>query len=182
MALLSLCQWPLALGTPGSSSTLWCVQKVNALKICHGLIDEIGDVLRVSPNELSFANVDALKAIYGSQKGASITKSEFYDMIGLGFDVGSLGSERHPAVASQKRELFAEAFSDRNLVKQEPTMQKHVDLFVEKIYQLGNTEVGMKMDKWLTYLSFDLTGMMAFGESFLCLEKGCKVLFPLSLL
>jgi hypothetical protein len=136
------------------------------------LMGGAGVVLRVSPNELSFASANAWRAIYSPQKGTTITKSEFYDMIGLGFDAHSLGSERDPLLALQKRELFAEAFSDKNLVKQEPTMQRLTDLLVEKIAKLGNTDMGMDMAKWFVYLSFDLTGEMAFGESFSCLEKG----------
>ncbi|KAJ4295129.1 hypothetical protein N0V90_007139 [Kalmusia sp. IMI 367209] len=131
----------------------------------------VGDVLRVSPNELSFANASAWKSIYGVQKGAPITKSEFWDMIGLGFDAASIGSERDYHAALRKRELFAEAFSDRNLAKQEPIMQIFVNQLIEKIGKLGNTDVGIDMDKWFVYFSFDLTGKMAFGESFACLEK-----------
>jgi len=131
-----------------------------------------GDVLRVSPNELSFASASAWKAIYGVQKGAPIIKSEFYDMIGLGFDIGSLGSERNPHTATQKRSLFADAFSDKNLAAQEPVMQKFVDLMIEKLGKLGKNKGGVDMDKWFVYFSFDLTGEMAFGESFSCLERG----------
>jgi hypothetical protein len=101
--------------------------------------------LRASPNELSFASADARKAIYGTPKSAPFIKSEFYDMIGLGFEVGSIGSERDPHVALQKRALFADAFPDRNLVKQEPTMHKFTDLLIKKIAKLGVAETGIDM-------------------------------------
>lgn len=110
--------------------------------------------------------------MYGSRKGAPIIKSEFYDMIGLGFDEPSLGSERNPHAALQKRELFGEAFSDRNLANQEAVMQKLTDILMSKITHLGRRETGINMDEWFLYFSFDLTGEMAFGESFACMEKG----------
>lgn len=126
----------------------------------------------MSPNELSFASVSSWKSVYGVQKGAPITKNEFWDMIGLGFDEGSLGSERDYHLAAQKRDLFSDALSNRNLVQQEPIMQQFVSLFIDKIGKLGNTEEGMDMSQWLLYFSFDIGTKMAFGESFACLTRG----------
>jgi hypothetical protein len=131
-----------------------------------------GDVIRVSPNELSFASASAWKSVYGLQKGAPITKNEFWDMIGLGFDEGSLGSERDYHLAAQKRDLFAEAMSNRNVLQQESIMQQFVSLFLDKIGRLGDTEKGLDMGQWFLYFGFDLGTKMAFGESFECLVRG----------
>ncbi|KAJ4360665.1 uncharacterized protein N0V89_001231 [Didymosphaeria variabile] len=140
-------------------------------RICSEADGKPGDVIRVSPNELSFASVSAWKSVYGVQKGAPITKNEFWDMIGLGFDEGSIGSERDYHLAAQKRDLFADALSNRNLVQQEPIMQQFVSLFVDKIGKLGDTEGGMDMGQWFLYFGFDLGTKMAFGESFACLVR-----------
>ncbi|KAF2643548.1 putative cytochrome P450 [Massarina eburnea CBS 473.64] len=142
----------------------WHIHMQNAHK-------RYGDVLRVSPNEVSFASSTAWKTIYGNRNGAPMIKSGFYDILSLGFDEPSLGSERNHRVALRKRELFADALSDRNLAEQEPIMQQLVSVFIEKIGKLGNTEGGLDMHKWFLYLSFDLTGKMAFGATFACLEN-----------
>lgn len=133
-----------------------------------------GDVVRVSPNELSFSSPDAWTAIYTpSTKGvAKIHKNEFYDMVGAGFEIQSVGTERDPVKAQQKRSLFSSALSARGLAQQEPALQKHIDLFVEKLGKLGNTENGVDMSKWFIYLGFDILGQMAFAESFGCIERG----------
>jgi hypothetical protein len=119
-----------------------------SLLLCPGAtvasMNEIGDVLQVSPNELSFASADAPKAIHGAQKTAPIVKSDSYDMIGINFNVSSLGSEQSLGIALQKLrklrklEPFAEAFSNRNLAKQESAMYGFVDFLIGGITELGN--------------------------------------------
>lgn len=126
----------------------------------------------MSPNELSFASAKAWKSVYGVQKGAPITKNEFWDMIGLGFDEGSLGSERDYHLAAQKRDLFADALSPRNVAIQEPILQAFVSLFLDKMQKFGNTKEGLDMGQWFLYFGFDVGTKMAFGESFECLVKG----------
>ena len=134
----------------------------------------LGDVVRVSPNELSFSSPGAWTAIYTpSTKGlAKIHKNEFYDMFGAGFEIQSLGTERDPVLAQQKRVLFSSALSARGLAQQEPVMQKNIDSFIQKLGKLGNTEKGIDMSKWFIYLGFDILGQMAFGESFGCVDRG----------
>lgn len=134
---------------------------------------QLGDVFRVSPNELSFCSPGAWTAIYGpSNKGvAKIAKNEFYDMFGAGFTIQSIGTERDPVLAHQKRELFTSALSARGLAQQEPVMQKNIDQFVTKLGKLGSGDNGIDMAKWFIYLGFDILGEMAFGDSFGCVER-----------
>jgi hypothetical protein len=133
-----------------------------------------GDVFRVSPNELSFCSPGAWSAIYTpNTKGvAKIIKNEFYDMFGAGLDIQSIGTERDPVLAHQKRSLFSAALSAKGLAQQEPIIQANVDMFVQKLGKLGNTEKGIDMAKWFLYVGFDILGQMAFGESFNCVERG----------
>lgn len=134
-----------------------------------------GDVLRVSPNELSFATADAWRAIYtprGKGGVAKIPKGRFYEVLGAGLAVPSVGSERDPKLAAQKRKLFADAFSVKGLAMQESVIQKNVDRWVAKLGKLGASKEGIDMSKWSMYLGFDLAGEMSFGESFGCVERG----------
>ncbi|KAH6667317.1 cytochrome P450 monooxygenase [Halenospora varia] len=140
------------------------------LENCH---KRYGDVFRVSPNELSFCSPGAWTAIYTpNNKGVGkILKNEFYDMFGSGFKIQSMGTERNPVLAHQKRALFSSALSARALAQQEPVMHKNINLFVKK---LGNTDQGIDMAKWFIYLGFDILGEMAFGDSFGCVERGAS--------
>ncbi|KAI3318111.1 cytochrome P450 [Xylariaceae sp. AK1471] len=140
------------------------------IEICH---KRYGDVFRVSPDELSFCTPTAWTDIYGtSTKGVTrIVKNEFYEVFSAGFEAQSIGTERDPIAAQQKRALFSTALSVRGLARQEPIMQKHIDIFVQKLGRLGNNEKGIDMSKWFIYAAFDITGQMSFGESFGCVER-----------
>ena len=141
------------------------------IESCH---KRYGDVFRVSPNELSFCSPGAWTSIYTpNTKGiAKIPKNEFYDMFGAGFEIQSIGTERDPTLAHQKRALFSTAPSAKGLARQEPVVKKNVDKFVEKLGEVGSTELDIDMSKWFIYLGFDILGEMAFGESFGCVERG----------
>lgn len=101
-------------------------------------------------------------------------------MFGAGFEVASVGVERDPRLAAQKRELFAAAFSAKGLAQQEAVIRRQVDEWVQKLGQLGDTEQGIDMTKWFIYLGFDLVGEMSFGESFGCVRRGKLAGIPMS--
>ncbi|PKY00096.1 cytochrome P450 [Aspergillus campestris IBT 28561] len=145
----------------------------------HVAIDEqhrkYGPVVRISPNELSFASVESWKAIYGLQPPGTPTpiKSEFYDIYGAGFSSLCIGSERNPQKHSQMRKMLSAAFATKALVEQEAIFSNVVDQFITSIGQLGGSDSkGINMSKWFEMVSFDILGEMAFGESFHCIDTG----------
>ncbi|KAI2706025.1 hypothetical protein CBS147332_7269 [Penicillium roqueforti] len=133
-----------------------------------------GDIVRVSPNELSFASAESWKSIYGHPVGGTITmvKSEFYEMFGSGFDSLCIASERNPRVHSRMRKSLTPAFSTKALVEQESIVQSCIDGFIEKVGERGTRGEGLDLSKWFEMLAFDIVGEMAFGESFHCIENG----------
>lgn len=128
----------------------------------------------MSPDELSFCTPTAWTEIYAPHdKGvAKILKNEFYSVFGAGFEVQSMGTERDPVLAQQKRALFAPALSAKALAQQEPIIQSHIDGFIDKLGKLGTGEKGIDMSKWFIYVGFDIIGHMSFGDSFGCVERG----------
>ncbi|KAK2048187.1 cytochrome P450 [Colletotrichum somersetense] len=159
-----------------------------------------GDVVRVAPDELAFANPSAWKEIMGHRIGVSGAKAPpafeksdtFYKPIaGLPRDIITAPGQEH---AMLRRQL-SHGFSDRNLRKQEPLIMKYVDLFIQRIREAtkscqcrghgdeDKTMVGEKDNQpgpnqeqpvnlvlWYNYCTFDIIGDLAFGESFGCLE------------
>ena len=135
----------------------------------------VGPVVRVSPNELSFASASSFKAIYGHPpSGQAIpTKDEFYDMYGAAHKEGCIGSERNPQKHNRMKRSLANAFSTRALVEQEPIISNCVDMFLEKIDSLPSARTkGLDMTHWLEMVAFDILGEMSFGESFGAVESG----------
>lgn len=101
-----------------------------------------------------------------------MTKSEFYDMYGSGFDSLCIGSERDPKKHSQMKKSLSAAFSTKALAQQESIVKRCVDGFVQRLGVDGAREKGLNMTKWFEMIAFDILGEMAFGETFHCVENG----------
>ncbi|KAG8162636.1 hypothetical protein KVR01_007114 [Diaporthe batatas] len=100
-----------------------------------------------------------------------MTKSEFYDMYGSGFDSLCIGSERDPRKHAQMKKSLSAAFSTKALVQQEDIVRRCVDGFVQRLGADGACEKGLNMTKWFEMIAFDILGEMAFGETFHCIEN-----------
>ncbi|RJE20956.1 Cytochrome p450, partial [Aspergillus sclerotialis] len=159
-------------------SQLWRYANTATGKI-HIAIEELhrrhGPIVRISPNELSFASVESWKAIYGhAAPGKSVAiKSPFYDVFGAGFSKSCIGSERNPTRHGEMRRMLSSAFSQRNLLEQEDCVLQIIDKFIEIIgKKAGKGSDGLNMTKWYEMVGFDILGEMAFGESFHSIEDG----------
>ncbi|KAF7922013.1 uncharacterized protein EAE98_008224 [Botrytis deweyae] len=134
-----------------------------------------GDIVRVAPNELSFASVESWKAIYGHPtRGKEIApKGPFYEVFAAGFNSKCVGSERNPEKHSLMRKMLNPAFSQRGLLEQEEIISGIIDKFVHILGEkAGPGTKGFNMTKWYEMNSFDILGEMAFGESFHSLDTG----------
>ncbi|KAI6082029.1 cytochrome P450 [Hypoxylon rubiginosum] len=134
-----------------------------------------GSIVRVAPNELSFASVESWKAIYGHPApGKNIApKGPFYEVFASGFRSKCVGSERDSKKHSAMRKMLNPAFSQRGLLEQEEIITGIVDKFVTIIGEKGGpNSQGINMTKWFEMNSFDILGEMAFGESFHSLDTG----------
>lgn len=133
----------------------------------------LGPIVRVSPNEISFASVASWKDIYGHKSAGKQTfvKSEFYDIYGSGFNSLCIGSERDPQKHSQMKTSLSAAFSTKALQEQEHIVSNVVDTFIARIGEQCGGE-GMNMTKWYEMVAFDILGEMAFGNSFHCIQDG----------
>ncbi|KAI0396358.1 cytochrome P450 [Xylariaceae sp. FL0594] len=162
----------------GRSTLLWRFYNVLGGR-WHRRVDELhkkyGSVVRVSPNELSFASIESWKDIYGHATGGRGTciKSEFYDVFGGGFKSSCIGSERNPKEHSRMRKALSNAFSTKSLLEQEAVVNENVDAFVKRLGTDGGPETqGLNMTVWFEMIAFDILGEMSFGESFGSVAQG----------
>ncbi|CAG8952979.1 hypothetical protein HYFRA_00003168 [Hymenoscyphus fraxineus] len=162
----------------GRASLLWRYTNTATGKI-HLSIEKLhrkyGPIVRVSPNELSFASVESWKTIYGhATPGMPIAiKSPFYEIFGAGFKKLCVGSERNPQKHGEMRRMLSSAFSQRVLLEQEKLVAMTIDKFVTILGEKGGkASQGLNMTKWYEIVGFDILGEMAFGESFHGLENG----------
>jgi cytochrome P450 len=140
------------------------------------LHEKYGPVVRSAPNELSFNTATAWKEIYGHRRGhRTFIKSEFYD--GSSFidqGVHGLATCRDPEEHAGQRRYLSHAFSERALCEQEVLVAEIVDLFVDKIGEVGGQKYGVDIGHWLRMCMFDITGSLAFGRTFDAVKNGGK--------
>lgn len=107
------------------------------------LTQDLGPVVRVAPNELSFNTSSSWHDIYGTRRGVKpFIKSLFYDGGNFASESLSIVSERDPKRHAEMRKYLGSAFSDRTLKAQEPLVAEIVDRFVEKLGAAGQAKEG----------------------------------------
>jgi cytochrome P450 len=138
------------------------------IKILH---QQYGDVVRIAPDELSFINGDAWKAIYGTRVGHSQKSKDhrFYAPTGNGAPSIILSND---ADHSRFRRLLSHAFSDSSLREQEPIIKGYVDLLMQRLREnIACGKSAVDIVAWYNFTTFDIIGDLAFGEPFDCLKN-----------
>jgi cytochrome P450 len=145
----------------------------------HQLHEKYGPVVRVSPNHLTFTDLDAYKTVYGhrvAQAGSGTAhvpenpKCLTYYKSTDEIPVNILMADRDEH--ARLRRALSHGFSDRAMREQEPLIARYLEMLVQGIKEAG--EQGRKpldMVKWYNWITFDIIGDLTFAESFGCLEK-----------
>ncbi|KAH7190031.1 cytochrome P450 [Fusarium oxysporum] len=95
-----------------------------------------GDVVRIAPNELSFATAQAYDDIYGHafKDKKKFIKGSWYDVAG---DHPGIVSVRDPVQHSRQRKYLSHVFSAKSLRGQETLIHGYVDLFLGQLRDLA---------------------------------------------
>ncbi|KAH7371061.1 cytochrome P450 [Pyrenochaeta sp. MPI-SDFR-AT-0127] len=133
-----------------------------------------GVAMRIAPNEISFADPEAWNDIFSNRGNPAFPKSAVWHGAQSGRTPGitnALDTKTH----SRFRRALDPVFTDRALSSQETTLQQHVNRLIsilEAEVEKG-VEAGAQVNiaDWYTYTLFDITGDLAFGETFDCLRS-----------
>jgi cytochrome P450 len=129
----------------------------------HELHKKYGPVVRLGPNELSFAAIEAVKPVYGT--GTSCIKSSAYD------NFGRLGmfQMQDPAQHRERQKRVAHIFAPSTLQQMEPLIQGVVDKLVSAIER----RLGKEVDAlhWCRMTALDTSGEILMGKSFGAFEE-----------
>ncbi|KAL1626886.1 hypothetical protein SLS56_006614 [Neofusicoccum ribis] len=141
----------------------------------HALHKKHGTVVRVGPKQLSFIDSRAWKDIYGHRTGgrASNHKDEqFYSKPINGID--SLITEPSDAEHGRIRKIFANAFSHKALVEQEPLIRKYAELLVSQTAAAIAVASPPPFDlvQLYNFTTFDIMADLTFGEPLHLLRTG----------
>ncbi|KAI0543243.1 cytochrome P450 [Xylaria digitata] len=130
--------------------------------IIEDVINRYGHVVRIAPNELVFLSPQAAKDIYLAQKNLELFVQVGYDALDTGD--GGISGETNPVKHREIAKRLAPAFSTRNFKAKEPTVQKHLDRFVDRIKDFGSGERGIQLQRWSDWLALDLSTDMTYGR------------------
>ncbi|KAF3482729.1 benzoate 4-monooxygenase cytochrome P450 [Arthroderma uncinatum] len=136
-----------------------------------------GPVIRIAPDEVTFAQGEAYNDIFRIRQGH---RQFLKDPIWWSRQPGqpnSILSAIEPESHARIRKILAPAFTTRALKAQEPLVQKYVNLLIERMHdkaaEAKNGQNGVEFDigPWFNFTTFDIFGELGFGESFDCLQN-----------
>ncbi|GKZ74341.1 hypothetical protein AnigIFM50267_011840 [Aspergillus niger] len=132
---------------------------------------EYGNIVRIAPNELSFTDGDAWKAIYGTRPGHGQKDKDFRFYAPTAGGAPSI-IVSNDADHSRFRCLMSHGFSDSSLRGQEPIIKGYVDLLMQRLREnCDGGKAAIDLVKWYNFTTFDIIGDLAFGEPFNCLQN-----------
>lgn len=135
----------------------------------HSLTQYLGDVVRISPNELSFTSIPATKDIYYHQTKTrpAMPKSMSYARPEAN---PTLFSVRDVNEHSRQKAAFTHAFSPRALKDQEPLILRYCDAWITMLAREATSPAGIDMVTAWNWLTFDIIGDLTMGASFDCIK------------
>ncbi|KAF7532891.1 hypothetical protein G7054_g7546 [Neopestalotiopsis clavispora] len=135
-----------------------------------------GPILRIAPNEVTFAHSTAWNDIFQFRPDRpQFLKDPVWWNRQPGHPlsiINAIDVDNHARI----RKAIAPGFTARALRSQEPMIQKYVNLLVQRLREgLDSVKVGdcktVDISVWFMFTAFDVFGDLGFGESFDCLQN-----------
>jgi cytochrome P450 len=133
-----------------------------------------GPVVRIAPNELSFASPAAARDIFTVGKG--FHKTDFYSVFPPP-ENPDLFTEVNETVHASKKRTAATAYSMASILEMEPFIEATGKMLVTRLHEefVSKNENSCDLGKWLHFYAFDVLGQVAFSKNFGFLEAGVDV-------
>lgn len=139
--------------------------------IVQALHRKYGEVVRIAPNELSFATPVAWEDIYSKHGRPPFRKSKVWHGA-FGDSTDSVFTKRGLKEHARTRRAMDPGFTEGAVLRQEPLVQKYVEQWIQRLderVRFDGTTVVNIID-WLNFPVFDIIGDLVFGEPFHCLN------------
>ncbi|KAI6359389.1 hypothetical protein MCOR25_007083 [Pyricularia grisea] len=154
------------------TTPFWLMSSVNRHRHnndIEALHAKYGPVVRVGPNELSFATEEALKAIHNPPPSHPIfTKNGTIESLlaRLVWSAPNLLSTHDKATHKRLRNALQPAFTAKSLLEQEGIGQYHIDKEVKKIMSISSKdhEAVFNLSENVAVMIWDIVGDLSFGE------------------
>ncbi|WPH00050.1 Benzoate 4-monooxygenase [Acrodontium crateriforme] len=137
-----------------------------------GLHQKYGKFVRITPNQVSIADPDAIPIVYGH--GTGFLKSDYYDAF-VSITRG-LFNTRDRTEHTRKRKTVSHTFSAKSIGQFEQYIHHNLEQLATQWDKRSKEADGgfYKFDAlhWFNYVAFDIIGDLAFGAPFGMLETG----------
>ncbi|OJD30388.1 cytochrome p450 [Diplodia corticola] len=142
----------------------------------HRAHETYGPVVRLSPAELSYISGDAWDDIYARQGGhAALPKEPIFNSAPPDLPRGLIQAIDGPQHARQRR-IFAPAFSNTSLKKQESLILGHVQKLIANLQRAcasrSDGEAEANVADLFNFMAFDVMADLAFGRPLGLLDTG----------
>jgi len=129
----------------------------------HAAHKRYGPIVRVAPNELSFANPAAVRDIYNSDHFVKEERFYFAKRI---FHEDHLMSTRDTEAHKQRKKLLQRGFSQASMLEFEPRMTDKIKTLFDKWASLCRSEpnAAIEVYPWVYWLSFDTVYHLMFDQ------------------
>lgn len=158
---------------PAAFTDLWMMYKHytgGRTKSIHELHKKYGKIVRVGPESLSFASLEAVKDIHGH--GTAAFKDKFYTSLAGDHRqlLDSIDKEQH----AKKRKLFAAAFAQKSVEEKEHNVREDIQELINQWDKLASPPPPADQTvfqphelidarRWFNLLMLDLAGDFAFS-------------------
>ncbi|KAH9434808.1 hypothetical protein MCOR02_003771 [Pyricularia oryzae] len=134
------------------------------------LHDKYGNVVRITPDTLSYTDSQAWSDVYSLKKtGSSGNLPKDPKFYVAAPDTSTANDADHRRL----RRVQAHAFSEKALTMQESFIQQHTDRYIKCLARAAQEADGVvDVVKWVNFLTTDLIGDLSFGETFGGLASG----------
>ncbi|EEU33407.1 uncharacterized protein NECHADRAFT_89500 [Fusarium vanettenii 77-13-4] len=135
----------------------------------HEAHQKYGAVIRIGPNELSFADPLAIRDIYTTD---DFQKEESFYFSKRGYEEDHLFSFTNPEAHSQRRKLLSRGYSQRSLLAIEQELSTKIQIFLQVIGKDSADGKPVDIYNRVHLLSFDVVYWLLFGDDPKSLESG----------
>ncbi|KAJ5375210.1 hypothetical protein N7517_007216 [Penicillium concentricum] len=142
----------------------------------YSLHQKHGDYVRLGPNVVSVRNLDALKTIYGINKGYQ--KTNFYcvqQQLAKGRPTPTLFTTTDEAFHAAIKRPISSAYSMSTLTEFEPFVDKTIHTLFGRLDEFVAEAKVCDIAAWLQYYAFDVIGELTFSKPLGFLEKGTDI-------
>ncbi|KAG9189850.1 hypothetical protein G6011_06718 [Alternaria panax] len=150
-------------------SPIWGMRALYRMKFnseLQALHKQYGPVVRVAPNEVSFATLEAETAIYAKQEDGRFSKSGtfltlFSDLV---LNAPTLITIPDPALHKRLHKVIQRAFTPQALASQEPIQKLHIERAIPYFDETAANGHEIDLADELETMFWEIIGDLAFGE------------------